>query len=410
VDPWPGVSVSPRTRNLFLRIPSRRFTLERALFLLKREGEIRRAQGEPCDWPSHSLYVEVGGHGGEADLCRDLVQRFEREDPESGPLPGKVRGEARGLPEWTIGLTLLPFDDRERGPTGVSVQNLTPTVLGSWVDAGVNRISLTAPAGGPDEGGKGSGVEVLREAYERIRDAGLARVSAELEIGRGGGGRGDDGRALARILGTLETWIDCGVPQVALVEEEGGDTVEESVGEPVWLQVDRILMDRGYQTQDGVHYSRSEGGEPLHPRAIRRREPILGLGPGAVTFRNPERRANVGEEKEYAEKIRAGLDPWLWRETLTPKEVRMERMWWGLRSRRGLPVRLLGPRARSKMGEWRGEGWVEERGGRWVLRPEGWLKADGLAVELLLADEQDRCARDPRPEKKSMVESTETGR
>jgi hypothetical protein len=312
--------------------------------------------------------------GGEVNLGWDLLGLFEGD----GPVGSGGIQERSPLLEWTMGVNFLQSPGREGGAAGTDPRALTGAVLNAWVAAGVNRMALSF---GSDGLNREEPVHPwVREACTRIRDAGLEQISVEVEIGGGAP------KALADVL---EAWIGLGIPQLALFEPEGvlGSVASEI---PAWIWVDRHLRDRGYRTADGVHYFRPEQGEPLHPRAIRRREPILGLGPGAVTFRNPVRRANVGGEEDHCARLRAGLDPLLWQERLAPGEVRTERIWWGLRSGRGLPDRLLGPRARGTVEAWRRKGWAEVRGGRWILRPEGWVQADGLAVDLLLADEWDR--------------------
>jgi coproporphyrinogen III oxidase-like Fe-S oxidoreductase len=127
---------------------------------------------------------------------------------------------------------------------------------------------------------------------------------------------------------------------------------------------------------------------PVHPRAIARRNPVLGLGPGAVTFRHPCRRWNPADARSYLRALDAGEDPLAGRESLNETEARLERCWTALRSARGLPLSTPSCTATPWFGRWQEAGWIRSQGTpgeaarRLRLTPEGWLMADGLAVEL----------------------------
>jgi coproporphyrinogen III oxidase-like Fe-S oxidoreductase len=139
------------------------------------------------------------------------------------------------------------------------------------------------------------------------------------------------------------------------------------------------------------------GPVAVHPRAILRREPVLGLGPAAVTFRNPERRANVPEWRDYRNRALAGRDPVEWRELLSREEVRTERVWTRLRSREGLRVWGMGPRSTRLIREWVLRKWATVKGGRVVLLSQGWIRMDRLVVDLLSTEDLDRGASPSPP-------------
>jgi hypothetical protein len=67
---------------------------------------------------------------------------------------------------------------------------------------------------------------------------------------------------------------------------------------------------------------------------------------------------------------------------LNPQDSRLERLWLGLRTDRGIPEDELTAEARAMVGEWelKGEATVQE--GRVRLSPSGWLLLDHRVVEL----------------------------
>jgi coproporphyrinogen III oxidase-like Fe-S oxidoreductase len=69
-------------------------------------------------------------------------------------------------------------------------------------------------------------------------------------------------------------------------------------------------------------------------------------------------------------------------EELTPQELRLEKVWLGLRTAGGVRARDLTRAARDLVKGWIGRGWAEAREGSVCLTPQGWLTLDSLAVDL----------------------------
>jgi oxygen-independent coproporphyrinogen-3 oxidase len=112
----------------------------------------------------------------------------------------------------------------------------------------------------------------------------------------------------------------------------------------------------------------------------------LGLGNGAHSFAEPLRRWNVRDWDDYARRARAGGLAVAGEETVVGEARRLERVWLGLRTDRGIPWGDLTERARALAARWIGSGWaLRDAGGvadRLRLTAEGWLLLDRLAVEL----------------------------
>jgi coproporphyrinogen III oxidase-like Fe-S oxidoreductase len=157
-------------------------------------------------------------------------------------------------------------------------------------------------------------------------------------------------------------------------------TDEESFGSN-WLAVLAALEVRGFVPADLVNYA-LPGRMSRYLRTLLLRRPLLGLGPGAASFRNPERSRNVSEWWEYRSGLASGEMPVAGRERLSRDESRMERIWYRLQTSDGLRLpRRLGD-LDDLLAAWVDAGWAVWNPPRLRLTPEGWLRVDGLAVEL----------------------------
>ena len=307
-----------------------------------------------------------------------------------GPdLPGRVRevvGTDVAPAEWTVEV---------EGGAATDRGELLARHAKDWVDSGVTRLCVRAEPV-PDVGGWSprrlellgrlaeveSGVLaadlLVRPAHDSIEDLlrlvdrmvrmGVSHLSIH-EDSTGGDSRRDDS--------SRDDWSG-GRPK--------GEGSRESPGEDdqlarLWVQLDERVSALGFVSTDLVNRARP-GAESEMARAIVRRRPILGLGPGARSFRNPRRRWNVPTWKQYRARIRAGRDPVEDGEILTRPEVRMERIWLRLQTAEGLPLPEALDLGGTRLRAWVEAGWVRVRSGRLQLTPEGLLRLDGIAVEV----------------------------
>jgi len=187
-----------------------------------------------------------------------------------------------------------------------------------------------------------------------------------------------------------------GVVSIAFTESEGRDG-----GHEVFLALRHALTSSGWQEGDLAFFHAPQAFLPA-PRSIRRREPVLGLGPGAVTFRHPWRRWNPADPASYLQAVQAGLDPRGGAEVLDPTAARLERLWHALRTPEGLrcPGLQRGDQATERAASGRGKteeslatwtslGYLAPHPNRVVLTSEGQLRLDALVVALARALEAD---------------------
>jgi oxygen-independent coproporphyrinogen-3 oxidase len=163
---------------------------------------------------------------------------------------------------------------------------------------------------------------------------------------------------------------------------EGRETLpsEGRYEEEYLLAVDR-LAEAGYEAYEVSNFSRP-GFTSRHNTVYWSGEPYLGLGNGAHSYRHPVRRWNLRDWDPY----RAGAEgaglPVDGHEKLDIGQVRLERIWLGLRTRRGISLQDLSVSARERVRRWDKSALAVVEGNVVRLTPKGWLVLDRLTVEL----------------------------
>lgn len=311
---------------------------------------------------------------------RALLVGGTRPDVLGRELPELVRrvlgaGGGEDLGEWTV-----EVDD----------PSLPEELVRAWVKGGVNRLSLRGTAARPDA------VARLFDLVHALRPPRPVRIAAEVSLG----GRGRlQGQLGADVEHTLDALLAAGTTSVALVEEDPvspSDSGSPDGRDPgAWLRAIGALGRAGWTLSD-LAFAHAPGVGPRYPRALARRHPVLGLGPGAISFRHPHRRWNHPDVATYLAAVNAGRDPVAGEEVLAPDEEQLERIWAALRTDAGLRLPARTCEDEPWLRRWREAGWLRSEtptktGPRRLrLSPAGWLLADDLAVELALVVERIR--------------------
>jgi oxygen-independent coproporphyrinogen-3 oxidase len=299
--------------------------------------------------------------------------------PRSMALLAGVLGRERlegGSLEWTA----------EANPESYSDE-----VARGWREAGVNRLSLGVQSF--DDRvlrwmGRLHGASGAVAAVDRARCAGLDNVSVDLIFSLPEGLRRSWGEDLERTL-ELEVphvslyglTVEPDTPLARRVREGRERPADEGRYREEYLQAVEALTGAGY-----LHYEVSNfalpGRESRHNEAYWSGEPYLGLGNSAHSYLHPLRRWNLRDWNAYEEAARGGRLPVQDHEVLDAPQARLERVWLGLRTRRGIPVPDPASQGYHLVTQWVGQGWAHPPEGSVRLTPQGWLLLDRLAVEL----------------------------
>ncbi len=109
----------------------------------------------------------------------------------------------------------------------------------------------------------------------------------------------------------------------------------------------------------------------------------LAVGPSAHQFFPPVRSWNLFRWEEYASEVNAGRAPLAGSERIDLAQQRMEEIWLGLRTKRGLAQDGFDSEdALDCIERWVKTGWLEPHPHGWQATVEGWLRVDSMTVQL----------------------------
>ena len=269
--------------------------------------------------------------------------------------------------------------------------SLPPDVCAAWHELGINRLSIGVQSfqEGPLAwlGRLHDGNEAVRAVRDAL-DAGFERINVDLIFGLPEEVERDWGADVARVLELgvthvsaygltaeprtpLGRWVDLG--RIRMPDD--GRYGDE------YLEVSAALREAGFEHYEVSNFA-APGHASLHNWHYWDGSEYLGVGPSAHSYLAGERIWNVFRWDLYRKAKAAGESLREGGERPTPEERPLERIWLGLRTRRGLPWEEIPVERASRIDAWRREGWIAEDPHRLRLTPEGWLRLDPLAAEI----------------------------
>jgi oxygen-independent coproporphyrinogen-3 oxidase len=306
-------------------------------------------------------------------------------------------------PEAMAGLARVLGPERLRGATlewtaEANPESLTPEVALRWREAGVNRLSLGAQSFHEPSlrwMGRMHGADGAALAVRRARDAGYENIGIDLIFGLpahlGRSWRADLERALELDVSHISLYglsVEPATPLGRAVARGVEPPVDEDAYREEFLLAAELLGDAGYVHYEVSNFARP-GAESRHNGVYWTGAPYLGLGNGAHSYASrrrdsggPVRRWNRRDWTAYREAARSGISPEEGRELLSAEAVRLEGVWLGLRTRRGLDTAGWNEGAHDLSRDWSRRGLADVADGVVRLTREGWLVMDRLAVEL----------------------------
>ena len=270
-------------------------------------------------------------------------------------------------------------------------ESFTQEVAKGWRCAGVNRISLgiqSFHAPSLRWMGRLHGADGTWSAVQIARAEGFTNLSVDLIFGLPAHLERDWERDLDETLSLEPDHVSLyglsaeSATPLGRAVAEGRETLpsEDQYEQEYLLAVDR-LAEAGYEAYEVSNFARP-GFASRHNSVYWSGEPYVGLGNGAHSYRHPVRRWNLRDWDAY----RAGTEglgpPVDDEEELEVGEVRLERIWLGLRTRRGISLRDLPSSARDRAARWVESALAVAEGNVVRLTPRGWLVMDRLTVEI----------------------------
>jgi len=236
--------------------------------------------------------------------------------------------------------------------------------------------------------GRLHGASGAAEAVQRARRAGVENVSVDLIFalpeGLGRSWSDDLERTLALEVPHVSLYgltVEPETPLGRRVREGREPAVDEGRYREEYLEAAEKLARAGYRHYEVSNFA-LPGHESRHNEVYWNGEAYLGLGNSAHSYRHPLRRWNLRDWNAYEMAAREGRLPVHDQEVLDVQATRLERVWLGLRTSRGLAIPEPAHRGHVLVGQWMARGWATRSPEGVSLTPEGWLLLDRLAVEM----------------------------
>jgi oxygen-independent coproporphyrinogen III oxidase len=149
-----------------------------------------------------------------------------------------------------------------------------------------------------------------------------------------------------------------------------------------FLLTSRFLEERGFIHYEISNFARDEAWRSRHNGKYWRHVPYLGLGPAAHSFDGTTRWWNLRSTKHYCRALDEGSRPIRGSEVLTDEQVRLERLYLGMRTRDGISLAdaCAGSRPETVLSPLEQSGLVKVADGRIFPTLEGFLIADRLPL------------------------------
>ncbi len=277
--------------------------------------------------------------------------------------------------------------------------------LPGFREAGVNRLSLGAQSFDDDvlrRLGRAHRAPENRHSFRAAREAGFENVSVDLIFGAPGGSPEQQERDLDEIIAlspdhvsTYQLTVEPKTPFATADDRGQLDLPDADAAASLIERIEAKLEGAGLWRYEVSNHARP-GFESRHNQRYWQREPVLGLGVGAVTSEPPQpgaphgrRRANTRELPSYLERTGAGELPAAESEILSARTARGEAVFLGLRRAVGLSARAFAGDFGQPPRHWfapeieslTGAGLIREApGGDLALTPRGFLLADEVAA------------------------------
>lgn len=270
--------------------------------------------------------------------------------------------------------------------------------LAMWKKIGINRLSIGIQAFQEEllkAWNRSHTSEQAKEAISLAQKAGFQNITADLIYG--GQGLTDEGW-----IQNIQTLIDSGIPHIssyALTVEKGTALAHQinigKVKAPDDEQSNRqysilqsMLKQNGFEQYEVSNFSKP-GLESKHNTSYWSGAHYLGIGPSAHSFNGVSRQWNISNNIKYIHSLEEGVIPFE-KEILTDEQRYNEIVMTGLRTSRGIDmnrIRGIDERFEKYLNDAIHKLKLEEKFdtnqiGNWILKPEFYFFADGIAAEL----------------------------
>jgi putative oxygen-independent coproporphyrinogen III oxidase len=235
--------------------------------------------------------------------------------------------------------------------------DLTADKLALFRDLGVNRLSLGVQSFDEAElrllGRRHTARQTI-QALTAIRAAGFTNLGLDLMYGLPGQTLDAWRRTLETALSFNPEHLSCYQLTLAAGETPALQTPlarqvargeislpDEETQREFFLLTTNFLTARGYLHYEVANFAREEKYVCRHNLKYWTRTPYLGLGPAAHSFQAGRRWWNFASVEKYCLSLNTGETPVAGSETLTPEQIRLEKLCLGFRTREGVSLETI---------------------------------------------------------------------
>jgi len=290
----------------------------------------------------------------EMELYRGLFDRFDTIYLGGGTPSLLTAGQTKQILD-ALHETFLFSDDTE-----VTIEanpgDLTPETVSALHRAGINRINIGVQSFDDATltllGRRHSAAEAI-SAIENARGAGFGNVGIDLIYGAPGQDLGSWLETLRMALSFAPEHLSCYQltlePSTPLgLSYRRGEIIppDDDLLYKFFMETSETLEEAGYAHYEVSNFARGEKWMSRHNRKYWDHTPYLGLGPAAHSFSVPRRWWNHRSLNRYIECTNMGMPPIGGSEILTGEQLRLERLYLGLRTQRGIDLKEFRERYR----------------------------------------------------------------
>jgi putative oxygen-independent coproporphyrinogen III oxidase len=329
------------------------------------------------------------------DAVHSEARMYRDEFPPFGTLyagggtPSLLAG--RDLERLIRGLEgILSFEEGFEFTIEVNPDDVTPHLLEAYRALGANRLSIGVQSF--DDGelrllGRRHNVARAEEAIRAARNAGFSNIGIDVIFALPGQTEGSWRETLERVLifepehlSCYELTLEPDAPLARMIE--GGAAVGDETKRDLFVMTSEFLEGRGYEHYEISNFAREPVFRSRHNSGYWNHTPYLGLGPAAHSFNGGVRWWNADSISEYCDRVGAGERPVEGTEALTDGQLLLERLYFGFRTRKGLPIEFFDslPGGVEMLAELGRTSIVRIENGRVIPTKRGYLLSDRLPL------------------------------
>jgi len=274
----------------------------------------------------------------------------------------------------------------------VNPDDITRNKLIFLESAGVNRISIGVQSFNDEVLTflkRRHTASVAEKAIDLIRLCGFSNFGIDLMYGIPGQTEDCWLETLRRALAFQPTHLSCyqftleeRTPYGRLKAEGKLHPAGECEEKRFFLLTSDFLKSEGFIHYEVSNFAKTQKRESRHNKKYWQHIPYLGLGPAAHSFKNGMRWWNHRSVERYCQALTAGEKPIEASETLSPEQLRLERLFLGFRTKEGVPLDDVSgnPKYDNTLSRLKQSRHVTVRKNRIIPTQKGYLIADRLPL------------------------------